>query len=374
MGFAMLKELRIDGYRGFKSFEMSGLAQVNLVVGMNNSGKTALLEAIELLSSPGNQVWKLLAPLSRRGESFPDEEGSIARNIEYDVGHLFYGHKPGIGSSFAVEANAPRGLEFVRATILAPDRESQVRLFEDYSSEEDDFHGWSLALRLESSVIRDPLVLPLTSRGGLAHGVLRHASRPTVPEETGRETTFLTTDSLTSQAVAHYWKSIALTVEENLVVQALRVLDGNVERVAWVGASRSFARGGPGGLLVKYKGSDYPIPIGSLGDGMWRMFCIAVALIRSRGGILLVDEIDTGLHYSTLHEMWWLVLQTAERLDVQVFATTHSSDCINSLAGVCRGGRPEQVSMQRLEEGNGMAVSYSEDEIWSAAQHGIETR
>jgi hypothetical protein len=188
------------------------------------------------------------------------------------------------------------------------------------------------------------------------------------------ETTFLTTDSLTSQAVAQYWKSIALTAEENLVVQALRVLDGNIERVAWVGVPRSFAHSGRGGMLVKYKGSDYPIPIGSLGDGMWRMCCIAVALIRSRGGILLVDEIDTGLHYSTLHEMWGLVLQTAERLGIQVFATTHSSDCINSLASVCREERPGQVSMQRLEAGNRMAVSYSEDEIWSASQHGIETR
>ena len=370
----MLKELSIDGYRGFESLEMSGLAQVNLVVGMNNSGKTALLEAIELLSSPGYQVRPLLAPLSRRGESFPDEEGSTRRNIEYDIGHLFYGHRPSIGSSFAVEANTSKSYDFVRATIVAPDTESQRRLFEDYSSKEDDFHGWSLALGLESSLIRDPLVLPLTSRGGLSPGVLRPPPRLTVPEETGRETTFLTTDSLTSQTVAQYWKSIVLTVEENLVIQALRILDGNIERVAFVGDSRGFARSGRGGLIVKYKDSDYPIPIGSLGDGMWRMFCIAAALIRSRGGILLVDEIDTGLHYSTMHEMWWLVLQTAKRLNVQVFATTHSSDCINSLASICRGGRTEQVSMQRLEAGSRMAVSYSEDEIWAASQHGIETR
>ncbi|MDP6636061.1 MAG: AAA family ATPase [Phycisphaerae bacterium] len=370
----MLKELRIDDYRGFESFEMEGLAQVNLIVGKNNSGKTALLEAIELLTSPGYQVAPLLAPLRRRGESFPDEKGSTPRSIEYDIGHLFYGHKPNIGSSFSIEANTSRGYDAVEATILAPDKESQIRLFEDYSSEEDDFHTWSLALSLESSPNRDPLVLPLTSRGGLSPGVLRPPPQLLVPEETGCETTFLTTDSLTSQAVSRYWKSIALTVEENLVVQALRVLDGNIERVAWVGVPRNFAYSGRGGMLVKYEGSDYPIPIGSLGDGMWRMCCIAVALIRSRGGVLLVDEIDTGLHYSTLHEMWWLVLQTAERLDIQVFATTHSSDCINSLASVCRGGRPEQVSMQRLEAGNRMAVSYTKDEIWAAAQHGIETR
>jgi len=370
----MLRELKIDGYRGFESFRMTGIAQVNLVVGRNNSGKTALLEAIELLSSPGYQARPLLAPLRRRGESFPVEEGSMPRNTEYGIGHLFYGHNLHMESSFAVDAVTSKGRGFVRATIVAPDKESQGRLYEDYGSEEDDSYAWSFALSLESSLIRDPLVLPLTSRGGLSTGVLRLPLRHMVPEESGCETTFLTTDSLTSQDVAKYWKSIALTPDEDLVVQALRILDGDIERVAFVGAPRGFARNGRGGLLVKYKGSDYPIPIGSLGDGMWRMFCIAVALIRSRGGILLVDEIDTGLHYSTMHEMWGLVLQTAERLDIQVFATTHSSDCINSLASVCRDERHAQVSMQRLEAGNGMAVSYSEDEIWSASQHGIETR
>ena len=367
----MLKELKIEGYRGFESFEMTGIAQVNLIVGMNGSGKTTLLEAIELLSSPEYQARSLLAPLRRRGESFPVEEGSMPRNIEYGIGHLFYRHNLNMESSFAVEAITSKGQSFVRATIVAPDKESQGRLYEDYGSEEDDSYAWSFAISLESSLIRDPLILPLTSRGGLSTGVLRLPPRHLVPEKSGCETTFLTLDSLTSQVVAQYWKSIALTEEEDLVVQALRILDGNIERVAFVGASRGFSRGG---LLVKYKGSDYPTPIGSLGDGMWRMFCIAVALIRSRGGILLVDEIDTGLHYSTLHEMWGLVLQTAEQLDIQVFATTHSSDCINSLANVCRDERHAQVSMQRLEAGSRMAVSYSEDEIWSASQHGIETR
>jgi hypothetical protein len=181
----MLKELRIEGYRGFESFKMRGLAQVNLIVGRNNSGKTALLEAIELLSFPEYPVRQLSAPLRQRGESFPDEEGSMSRKIEYDIGHLFYGHRPNIGSSFAVEADTSIGCEFVRATILAPDKESQVRLFEDYSSKEDDFHGWSLALGLESSLSRDPLVLPLTSRGGLTPGLLRPPPQLSVPEETG---------------------------------------------------------------------------------------------------------------------------------------------------------------------------------------------
>jgi len=129
-----------------------------------------------------------------------------------------------------------------------------------------------------------------------------------------------------------------------------------------------------GGLLVLTRDAQRPMPIGSLGDGMWRMFCIAVGLVRSRGGVLLVDEIETGLHYSAMEAMWRLVLQTAERLNVQVFATTHSSDCVNSLAGVCRGPSPGHVTLQRVELGEDEGVAYSQDEIWAAAQHGVEMR
>jgi predicted ATPase len=52
----MISSIRIEGYRGFEHFEMSGLGRVNLLVGTNNSGKTSVLEAIYLLSSMGDPI------------------------------------------------------------------------------------------------------------------------------------------------------------------------------------------------------------------------------------------------------------------------------------------------------------------------------
>ncbi|MCY4658310.1 MAG: AAA family ATPase [Acidobacteria bacterium] len=63
----MYSSIRIRGYRGLDSFRMEGLGRVNLLVGTNNSGKTSILECIELLRSPGNP--HVLASISgRRGE------------------------------------------------------------------------------------------------------------------------------------------------------------------------------------------------------------------------------------------------------------------------------------------------------------------
>jgi predicted ATPase len=99
-------------------------------------------------------------------------------------------------------------------------------------------------------------------------------------------------------------------------------------------------------------------------------------VVRAGGGVLLIDEIDTGLHYSVMGDMWRLVYDAAKRLDVQVFAATHSRDCTQSLAAIVEAGeapRPE-VTIQRIERGNPHAVAFTDDEIRIAAEIGAEVR
>jgi AAA15 family ATPase/GTPase len=115
------------------------------------------------------------------------------------------------------------------------------------------------------------------------------------------------------------------------------------------------------------------IPIGSMGDGIWRLLGVALALVSAREGVLLVDEIDTGLHYSVLVDMWRLVFETARSLEVQVFATTHSRDCYEALAAVTEANRTE-ISIQRIERGKVEAIGFTEVEIRQAAERGLEVR
>jgi hypothetical protein len=127
---------------------------------------------------------------------------------------------------------------------------------------------------------------------------------------------------------------------------------------------------------VKRKGIEQPIPIGSMGDGTWRMLALAIAITQCKGGVLLVDEIDTGLHYTVMADMWRLIFGAAKELDVQVFATTHSFDCIQSLATVCvsDAATSDTVTLQRIEADKPKAIPYSEREIKIAAERNIEVR
>src|SRR5437867_9721370 len=97
----MLKNIKIQAYRGFRELHVEGLNRVNLFVGQNNSGKTSILEAAQVIASEGN-VGVLLRSLRHRGEIVAPSE--LERNVEeYDVSHLFHGHAMKLGSSFKLE-------------------------------------------------------------------------------------------------------------------------------------------------------------------------------------------------------------------------------------------------------------------------------
>jgi hypothetical protein len=74
--------------------------------------------------------------------------------------------------------------------------------------------------------------------------------------------------------------------------------------------------------------------------------------------------------------VWKLIYETAKDADVQVFATTHSYDCIYSLASICNADVEvnSQVAIQRIEASKKKAIPYSESEIKEAAKRHIEVR
>src|SRR5258708_17317679 len=88
----MLTKLEISNYRGFKSYGVTGLARVNLLVGRNNSGKTAILEGLHLLTSRGDPA-ALVGAASRRGEIVMGQSRTDRIERLTDVAPFFHGHE-----------------------------------------------------------------------------------------------------------------------------------------------------------------------------------------------------------------------------------------------------------------------------------------
>ncbi len=375
----MMSSIHIVGYRGLQHFEMSGLGRINLLVGTNSSGKTSVLEAIYLLSSTGDPValWQLLW---RRGERLPPIVAAIADGnvqrlaAELDVSHLFTGHEVQSGSSFRIAAKNESPQRWIDYQIkeLSPSKQPEF-----FAGEEDTGITSRLAIELSGFPRPAPVLIPLTRNGGLStdiFGVSFRRARQRANEQSPAY--FITTDSLTGDELISMWNKVSLTPSETLVLKALQFLDGDIERIASLAATGPvYASQTRGGFIVKRRGWEQPVPIGSMGDGMWRMLAMAIAITQCKGGVLLVDEIDTGLHYSVMSKMWSLIYNTARELDVQVFATTHSYDCVYSLAQICStGDMKRSVTVQRIEAGKRHSIPYDEEEITVAASRDIEVR
>ena len=364
----MYSSIRISGYRGLDSFTMEGLGRINLLVGTNNCGKTSILECIELLRSSGNRN-VLPSILGRRGEwgYLGDED----RQAYLQVRHMFSNRD--LQRKVSIEADRTNTADFPvwnDNLLLSIDRNEQTQL--ELQEQTPIANDGNSTLRMNWLSTDDEFKAPLTLEGFLTlPGRLMR-----VRNGANKAVQFIGTSGISAMEVVRLFDDLVLTENEEHVTQALRTVEPRVERIASViGERLPLFREAPSGVFLKLKGVTDRIPIGSAGDGMWRMLGLALALANAKGGVLLVDEIDTGLHYSVMGDMWRMVSERAVALSVQVFATTHSRDCYESLAKIADSDSPSsQVTIQRIDPSRERAVRFSNDEIVAAAARGIEVR
>ena len=109
---------------------------------------------------------------------------------------------------------------------------------------------------------------------------------------------------------------------------------------------------------------------------MQRVLSIVLAIANAPGGVVLIDEIENGLHYSVLKEVWQAIAQTARQSDVQVFATTHSWECLRAAHEAFASEEQYDFRLLRLDR-RGEEVeclSYDRDMIETALDKGLELR
>ncbi len=368
----MLKSLKIENFRCFQFFELPQLGKVNLLVGTNNSGKTSLLEAIQLFCSRAN-LGVFREVMINRGEYLLNEEstenralsrGLIKDNRELDIRHLFYGHEVDVGSKFSITGDNDNESKSLIISIQRKKPESGS--FE---------HLEELVLSIDwLSQDEEPIKVPLSPNIGLPLEYIRRFRQELKNLEA--RTQFVTSSSLTTEKMIDLFDQVVLQPEEEIITQALKIIEPSLKRIASVGSEKYRLSDSRSGFVVRLSDSNQRIPIGSMGDGIWRMLGLTLAIVHATGGVLLVDEIDTGFHFSTMSDMWKLIWETAKQLNVQVFATTHNSDCWTSLAKIANSESPsdEGITIQRIERDKPTSIIFNERQIVIAAERGIEVR
>jgi hypothetical protein len=367
----MLKSFSIKNFRLFRSLQVQDLGQLNLLVGKNNTGKSAFLEAVRLFVEDASPflLWDLVTSReeSRRGRI----EAVGGEEVGSPIRHLFPGHHlPELGEEGIVLAAEEHG-ERLHVTTAA------------YRSHFDEEEGAQRRTRVEPAKadLTDPEIeLFLVAENGDRTKRLMKLDESKEPlrvarmpfSGTGRKAEVVPPRGMPTGDVAVLWDQISLTPLEEEVIRGLELIDESIEDIAFVEDPRSGMRI----PLVRTTAFDGPVPLNSMGDGVSRLFQIILALVSVKGGVLLVDEFENGLHWSIQPQVWSTVFKLAARLDVQVFATTHSRDCVEAFHSAWQDER-ELGAFYRLSldpSGEVRPVAYDLETLGDSVATRVEVR
>ncbi|MBD3165579.1 AAA family ATPase [bacterium] len=357
----MIRSMKILGYRCFEDFKLEEVGRINLVTGKNNSGKSTLLEALHLtinLADPFS-LWRLLA---RRGEI--TEEILERRDYNVDINHLFCNHSYK-NNHICFQAdldNIPIKLNVsvVKKDDIERDVKSNSFVGPYYLNVKDDYNNIDE-------------YYPIYYNGGMSSSYAERMGSSS--EYAVIKSYYLMSTSLLGSEISNNWRRITLKPEKIIALDALRIVNSDVVDFTVARDSKLVDSIGKEGILIKLRDMDSPIPLGSLGEGSWRLLGIGMALALVKNGIILIDDLDVGLHHSAMYDLWRLVDITSRKYNIQVFATTHSRDCINALGRYLQDNpNTGDVLIHRVEKDQNTPIVYSRNNIISATQHEIEVR
>jgi predicted ATPase len=365
-----LPNLKIRGFFGIEELEIKRLGPVTLIAGANGAGKTTVLDAVRTYAERGRQS-TLQDILNRRQEILDDIDVNDKPVALLDWSALFFGRCLDEGQSISI---GPPSRAADRQLLLTLKRDQQTQEMYPSTYQQDtpllletEFAGHTGSIPIEPS-----LSPPLHWTTAQLRQLERQRSHRTPDPEVCQS---LGPDLPDGRLIADLWQAVALRDAETDAIDALNLLTTNgqmVERVTVIESERGiFPR-----PIVRLSGRDEPVPLKSLGDGALRMFCMALALANSRGGFLLIDEVENGIHHSVQDQFWEMISRTAHANNVQVLATTHSWDAVAGYARAMTQIDEIEGALVRLERDadGAYAVEYSEEDLEVAAEQGIEVR
>ena len=118
-------------------------------------------------------------------------------------------------------------------------------------------------------------------------------------------------------------------------------------------------------------------PINEYGDGFVRIMSILFEVLYNKYNHILIDEIEIGIHYSKMKDFWVNLMSVCKELNVQLFATTHSNECIESFMEASKEINEKNIRLIRLQENKDKsikAICYKEEYIEYMVESNTEER
>lgn len=296
-----IKYIDIESYKCFQNFSAQDFKRVNLIAGKNNIGKTAFLESLllNILGIKATHVlfWLFGQYYDRRKINYLNKSADRSSIIKELIGSLKFTKQSSNINSITIEP--------VKSDILG-----SYNIFTTKGKNE------TVSIyNLKSGIVSEK---DYTASVGVISSI-----------------------GINQKEIITSFESIQKKDRESDLYTYIKSLDENIENVKIIGEK----------IQCKVIDSDNTQSYRDLyefGDGFRQYLSIIVELYANSNGYLFIDEIDNGIHYSLIDKLWEIILTLSKEMNIQVFATTHSLECIESYCRVAEKLNDQDISFTTL--------------------------
>ncbi|MBN1697660.1 MAG: AAA family ATPase [Spirochaetales bacterium] len=365
----MYSSFSIKNYRCFSEFTIDNLERINLFIGKNGIGKTTLLEAFFL-----HQGW------FNPGLPFSVNVFRGLDQIKLDEfgWNLFFQFDPKKTIEIVSIENGKKNTVKIINTPASTGPIAKNNMSEGTSGSITDNNILSNGIEKITSTNRQLLI----EHTGPDGKVFRSRVFPSVngdrmeirgerpPNIKEKKAIFIASRWQEKQkTLAERYSDLAEIKKKDIIIAFLQVIYPELKDLSTLIQ---------GGIPVIHGdiGKSRLIPIALMGGGVERLLEISMGIATTHDGIVLIDEIENGIHYSILEKVWKAIAQLSRKENVQVFATTHSFECIQNAHSSFKEEKQYDFRVHRIEEINGniSAVSFDKETLETSLDSGWEIR
>ena len=353
MGDNHLTYFKVENFKKFESLEVNDIGQFNLIVGDNNVGKTCLLEALLFDEDREKLISYFHMGLKKRGLNFKPSKtpyelnGKIVFDYEFPQGNYFTGLQWNTNNEIRYNIDT-KTKKNTKLSILPISIGGDKQL--DESSE--------LKVLFTNHIIRinDKTFNIYNYDENILDFPLIGFNDTPLEEETIK-----------------IYETLKTKREKEILLNALKVVNNKISGIDFRGNFNNLKSV----FLISFENNDEFVPLNFLGDGFKRIFYIVLKAISLKGKRILIDEIEIGIHYSKMKYFWINIMKVCKELDVQLFATTHSAECIENYVEASKEIDEQNIRLIKLQEKKDKsikAICYPYNEFEDVAASNTENR
>ena len=351
MGENHLTYFKIQNFKRFDSFEMENIGQFNLIVGDNNVGKTSVLEALSfndgvsiLISMVSNLRWRKILPNEEYNPSFELLLNLTLKNMEKPLFYEYVNRNQKYSNSY----------KYLKQNNLTDEDKEYIKK-----------QSYQASISMNSEFLKNEKNGKAFDLYFLDNIFLKSEYSPLI----------FSNIKYNDDLLDYYFKEINSNKNQREEFEKnLKAIIPNLDEI------RTHKIDAFEFLAVSLINQNILSPLTQFGDGAVKYARILLEILMVKGKRLMIDEIETGIHFSRLKDFWKTVILLCKKYDVQLFATTHSLECqryfLDAFSELGEEYQKEarNISLLENQEGNVESVTYDFEQFGFAMEIGFNTR